>query len=201
MAPRRADARARAVARRPRDAARSITQLGEPSARARVGAPPVGARPSAARAAEHVRRDEVPRAVGARQRRAVRDADRESRWPSSERARDAPAVHRVATGGRRATPTDHRAPAPLLEEHGGAGRHCDDALAPRPAALSALSQRSERKLDEGAWRDAEPHEHLRLSRAWSHARRSFASLEEAARAWESPDAGPGHTHGDPAPST
>ncbi len=68
-------------------------------------------------------------------------------------------------------------------------------------ALSALSQRSERKLDEGAWRDAEPHEHLRLSRAWSHARRSFASLEEAARAWESPDAGPGHTHGDPAPST
>lgn len=66
--------------------------------------------------------------------------------------------------------------------------------------LSALSQRSERRLDEGAWRDAAPEERRRLSRAWSHARRSFESLATAAEGWESADAGPGHAHRDPAPT-
>jgi hypothetical protein len=67
-------------------------------------------------------------------------------------------------------------------------------------ALGALSQRSERRIDEGAWKDAGKPEQRRLSRAWIHARRNFASLSQTAEPWEVADARSGHASGDPAAS-
>lgn len=66
--------------------------------------------------------------------------------------------------------------------------------------LGAVSQRSERRLDEGAWTKAASAEQARLLRAWAHARRSFASLETAAEPWERADARPGHARSDLASS-
>lgn len=63
-------------------------------------------------------------------------------------------------------------------------------------ALGALSQRSERRIDEGAWKNAAVEEQVRLTRAWAHTRRSFASLKEVAEPWEAADARSRHTGGD-----
>lgn len=67
-------------------------------------------------------------------------------------------------------------------------------------SLGAIARRSERRVDDGAYRDATVHSRERLVRAWSHARRSIESLRTTAAAWEEDDAGPGDSHGDPAPS-
>jgi ParB-like chromosome segregation protein Spo0J len=63
--------------------------------------------------------------------------------------------------------------------------------------LAAASLRSERRVDEGAYRDAALSERHRLHRAWSHALRSFESLGVATDPWEGADAGPGNADGDP----
>ena len=68
-------------------------------------------------------------------------------------------------------------------------------------ALGAISQRSERRLCEGAWKNAAVEEQHRLSRAWAHACRSFAALQETAEPWEAADAGSRHASGDPAPAS
>lgn len=63
-------------------------------------------------------------------------------------------------------------------------------------ALGALSQRSERRIDEGAWKDAAVQEQVRLSKAWVHTCRSFAALKETAEPWEAADARSRHSSSD-----
>lgn len=67
--------------------------------------------------------------------------------------------------------------------------------------LGAAARRSERRVDEGAYRDATSRSRHRLVRAWSRARRSFESLRAITAPWEDGDAGPGDADGDPAPSS
>jgi ParB/RepB/Spo0J family partition protein len=67
-------------------------------------------------------------------------------------------------------------------------------------SLGAIARRSERRVDEGAYRDATSSSRGRLVRAWSHARRSFESLSTVTARWEEEDARPEHADGDPAPS-
>ena len=67
-------------------------------------------------------------------------------------------------------------------------------------ALGAAARRSERRVDEGVYRDAGGHVRLRLMHAWSAARRSVQSLGTATSSWESPDAGPGDPDRYPAPA-
>lgn len=66
--------------------------------------------------------------------------------------------------------------------------------------VAAVSRRTERRIDEGGYRDAALAERARLRVAWSATMRSFASLRASASEWETSDAGPGHSSGDPAPS-
>jgi ParB family chromosome partitioning protein len=67
-------------------------------------------------------------------------------------------------------------------------------------SLGAIARRSERRVDEGAYRDAASSSRDRLTRAWSYARRSFESLRTVTTRWEEEDARPGNADGDPAPS-
>ena len=67
-------------------------------------------------------------------------------------------------------------------------------------SLGAVARRSERRVDEGAYRDATTSSRHRLRRAWSHARRSFESLSAVTTRWEEEDARPGDPDGDPAPA-
>ena len=66
-------------------------------------------------------------------------------------------------------------------------------------SLGAIARRSERRVEEGAYRDAAPSSRHRLARAWSHARRSFASLRDTTEPWEDEDAGARDPDGDPSP--
>ncbi len=63
--------------------------------------------------------------------------------------------------------------------------------------LAAVSRRAERRVDEGADRDAADSERYRIRRAFTNARRGFESLGTAMHPWEKTDAGPRHTDRDP----
>ncbi len=63
--------------------------------------------------------------------------------------------------------------------------------------LAAVSRRAERRVDDGADRDAADSERQRIRRAFTNARRGFESLGAAMHPWEKTDAGPRHTEGDP----
>lgn len=68
-------------------------------------------------------------------------------------------------------------------------------------SLGAIARRSERRVDEGAYRDAASSSRDRLVRAWSNARRGFVSLSAVTAPWEEEDARPGDPDGDPASSS
>lgn len=63
--------------------------------------------------------------------------------------------------------------------------------------LTAVSRRAERRVDDGADRDAADSERRRIRRAFTNARRGFESLGAAMHPRENTDAGPRHAQGDP----
>jgi ParB/RepB/Spo0J family partition protein len=63
--------------------------------------------------------------------------------------------------------------------------------------LAAVSRRAERRVDDGADRDAADSERRRIRRAFTNARQSFESLGAAMHPRENTDAGPRHAQGDP----
>jgi len=80
-----------------------------------------------------------------------------------------------------------KATEPVDEVDDGAKRLLDDL-----SMLSAVSRRSERRIDEGAYAEAAEPARGRLRRAWARTRQSFASLRATTTEWETMDADAGH---------
>jgi ParB-like chromosome segregation protein Spo0J len=76
-----------------------------------------------------------------------------------------------------------KATDPGEEVDDGAKRLLDDLR-----MLSAVSRRSERRIDEGAFAEAAEPARRRLTRAWTRTRRSFESLSATTEGWEAADA-------------